>query len=342
MTTRHPALRLTAALAAVGLLALTACSGDDAKTGPDGTTTSPLGEYFAEIDSTYDEAEGQRQQVEMENLVAECMVDAGFEYIPQDYSSSFTAFDPEDAEDQNTEEWVTKNGYGMYYDAETEEGDEGEEGPVDEWVDPNADYVASLSESAQVAFYEALNGPDVWSDMTEEEMETYEWNWEDGGCYGWASNEVYPESGGTDAEFEPLFDAFEEMYESQMNAPELKTLHSEWSSCMADAGYTGFATPDDAQTAVMDEYNALYEDLGEPENPEDPNAVWPEPSTEDRKAAKQNDIETALADFRCKESVDWTEREQKVTFAIEEQFIKDHQAELEAYKASMMEESAAS
>lgn len=339
MTTRHPALRLTAALAVAGLLALTACSDDDS-TGPDGATTSPLGEYFSEIDSTYDESESMRQQVEMENLVAECMVDAGFEYIPQDVSGNTVSYSSEDGEDQSTEEWVAKNGYGMYYDEEPEEGTDDE--PTDEWVDPNADYVDSLSESARTAFYEALNGPDVWSDMTEEEMDAYEWSWEESGCYGWASNEVYPETGGVDAEFEPLFDAFEEMYEAQMSAPELKTLQSEWSSCMADAGYTGYATPDDAQTAVMDQYNALWEDLGEPENPDDPNAVWPEPSAEDRKAAKDNDIETALADFRCKQSIDWTEREQKVTFAIEEQFITDHKAELDAYKASMMEDAAAS
>ena len=57
---------------------------------------------------------------------------------------------------------------------------------------------------------------------------------------------------------------------------------------------------------------------------------------------KENDIETALADFRCKESVKWTEREQKVTFAIEDQFIKDHKAELDAYKAKMIEDAAAS
>lgn len=342
MTTRHPALRLTAALATVGLLTLTACSGDDAKTGPDGTTTSPIGRFFAEVDTTYDATESQRQQVEMENLVAECMVDAGFEYVPQDVSSSLTIVDTDDLEDQNTEEWVTKNGYGMYSDGETDEGDQDEEEPVDEWVDPNADYVASLSESAQAAFNEALNGPDVWADMTDEEMETYVWTWEDGGCYGWASNEVYPDATGTNAEFEPLFEAMNTMYEAQLNDPEIKKLQSEWSSCMADAGYPGLATPDDAQNAVMDKYNALWEDLGEPENPDDPDAVWPEPSTEDRKAAKQNDIETALADFRCKDSVDWTEREQKVTFALEEQFIKDHQAELDAYKASMMEDSAAS
>ena len=147
---------------------------------------------------------------------------------------------------------------------------------------------------------------------------------------------------GADSEFEPLFDAMNAMYEEQMSSPDLKTLQSEWSACMADAGYPDLATPEDAMNSVNEQQNALWENLPQPENPDDPDAVWPEPSAEDLKAVKENDIETALADFRCKESVKWTEREQKVTFALEEQFIKDHKAELDAYKASMIEDAAAS
>ncbi len=57
--------------------------------------------------------------------------------------------DETDMEEQNTEEWISKNGYGMwsYNEEPTEEADE----EVEEWVDPNADYVASLSESAAAA-----------------------------------------------------------------------------------------------------------------------------------------------------------------------------------------------
>ena len=341
MMTR-PAHRLAAGLAVIGLLALTGCS-DDAEGGgseSSSAATSPLTAYFADVDQEFDQEESDRQQVEIENLVAECMADAGFEYIPQDNTGSTVVMDETDMEEQNTEEWISKNGYGMwsYNEEPTDEADE----EVEEWVDPNADYVASLSESAAAAYYETLNGPDIWSDMTEEEMETYEYDWEQAGCYGWASNEVYPDMAGADSEFEPLFDAMNAMYEEQMSSPELKTLQSEWSACMADAGYPDLATPEDAMNSVNEQQNALWENLPQPENPDDPDAVWPEPSAEDLKAVKENDIETALADFRCKESVKWTEREQKVTFALEEQFIKDHKAELDAYKASMIEDAAAS
>ena len=341
MMTR-PAHRLAAGLAVIGLLALTGCSDDSEGTGESGdVATSPLTEYFADVDQTFDQAESDRQQVEVENLVAECMADAGFEYIPQENMGGVVITDDSEMEDQNTEEWVAKNGYSMWSYTEEMTADAGDE-EAEEWVDPNADYTASLSESALAAYFETLNGPDIWSTMTEEEMETYEYRWEDSGCYGWASNEVYPDQSGAGSEFEPLFDAMNAMYEEQMSSPEITTLQSEWSACMADAGYSGFATPEDAMTAIMDEQNALWENLPQPENTDDPDAVWPEPSAEDLKAVKEKDIETALADFRCKESVQWTEREQKVSFALEEQFITDHKAELDAYKASMMDDAAAS
>lgn len=339
MTTR-PALRLTAGLAVAALL-LAGCSDDSTPEAGGATATSPLTAYFEGVGDTYDEAESQRQQVEIENLVAECMVDAGFEYVPQDVSSMFSSsFSMDDMEDQNTEEWVSTNGYGMWGFTDPSEEPSDDE-TQEEWVDPNADYTASLSESALAAYNEALNGPDVWSDMTEEEMETYEYRWEDSGCYGWASNEVYPETP-EQTEFEPLFEAMNEMYEAQMNAPELKALETSWSGCMADAGYADLANPDAARTLVDERYNDMYSNLPQPENPDSPDAVWPEPTAEDIKAAKAYDIEVALADFRCKESVKWTETSEKVSFALEEQFIKDHKAELDAYKVSMQEESAGS
>jgi len=342
MMTR-PAHRLAAGLAVVGLLALTGCS-DDAEGGgseSSSAATSPLTAYFADVDQEFDQEESDRQQVEIENLVAECMADAGFEYVPQDFSGSTVVYDESDFAEQNTEEWVSTNGYGMLSVPE-EPTDEAVDAEEEEWVDPNADYVESLSDSAEAAYYETLNGPDIWSEMTEEEMENHEYSWEESGCYGWASNEVYPDMTAEGAEFEPLFDAMSAMYEEQMSTPELKTLQSEWSACMADAGFPDLATPTEAQDSVMDAQNALWEDLPQPENPDDPDAVWPEPSAEDVQAVKDTEIETALADFRCKESVRWTEREQKVTFAIEEQFIKDHKAELDAYKASMIDDAAAS
>ncbi len=72
--------------------------------------------------------------------------------------------------------------------------------------------------------------------MTEEEMETYEYDWEQAGCYGWASKRGLPRHGRSRLRFEPLFDAMNAMYKSRCLPPDLKTLQSEWSACMADAG----------------------------------------------------------------------------------------------------------
>lgn len=335
--TPRPVLRLTAGLATAALLLLLSGCSDDSAPEAGGATMSPLNAYLDGAGSTYDEAESQRKQVEVENLVAKCMVDAGFEYVPQDVASmSSMALSAEDTVDRDTEEWISSNGYGSWSFAEptTEPTDDQTQ---DEWVDPNADYTASLSESALAAYNEALNGPDLWSTMTEEEMENYVYRWQDSGCSGAANNEVYPEIQTRD-EFEPLFNAMNDLYEAQRNAPETKALEASWSGCMADAGVEGVATPDAAMELVNTRYSALYENLPQPENPDSPDAVWPEPSPENIKAAKTYDIETALADFRCKKSVKWTETTEKVTSDFEEQFITDHKAELDAYKASLQED----
>ncbi len=74
MMTR-PAHRLAAGLAVIGLLALTGCS-DDAEGGgseSSSAATSPLTAYFADVDQEFDQEESDRQQVEIENLVAECI-----------------------------------------------------------------------------------------------------------------------------------------------------------------------------------------------------------------------------------------------------------------------------
>ncbi|SDC36177.1 hypothetical protein SAMN05216410_1722 [Sanguibacter gelidistatuariae] len=278
----------------------------------------------------YDQEESTRQQAEVENLVAECMAAEGFEYTPQDYSSMSMSFNEDDFADMNTEEWVAKNGYGMSMGMEaTEEPTDGE--PTQEWVDPNADYVATLSETEMTAFYEVLYG--VQPEMTEEEMETYEYNWEDSGCQGSAQHEISGDEQDiySDPRFEDLMDSMNELYTSAQKDPRVVELSAKWADCMADAGFAEFATPDDAMTSVSEAQNELYSFEGE--MAED----YTGPSSEAIAAFREIELSTALADFKCKESVDLAKISQKVQFELEEAFVKDNKAALDEFVAAVQD-----
>ena len=329
---RPSLLRWSSAMALVGALALTGCSDDTQSSSDDGTPEAgPLSKILSAAWEEQDEDYYAKQQVETENLVAECMAAEGFEYIPQDYSSMTTTFSEDDWADRNTEEWVATNGYGMSMGMEpTEEPVDSEAEETQEWVDPNADYVDSLSESEMTAYSEALWGAPN-TEMSEEDMEEYVYNWEDSGCQGAAQHEV---SGGVedinnDPRFEDLYEAMNEFYTSMQADPRIAELSAEWASCMADAGYTDFTTPDDAMMSISDAQNELYNWEGEMDE------EYTGPSSEAIAELRELEIATAVADFGCKKKVDWDKTSQKVQFELEEAFVKDNKAALDEYVAAI-------
>lgn len=328
---RPSLLRASSAVALVGLLTLAGCSGDK-KSGANGAEPEegPLSKIMSAAWGDYDQESVNKEQIEVENLVAECMAAEGFDYSPQDYSSMSGAMvSSVDFADQNTKEWVAKNGYGMSMGMETEEPTDGE--TQEEWVDPNADYVASLSESEQTAFYEALYG--VQPEMTDEEMENYEYNWETSGCQGSAQHEV---SGGvqdiySDPKFEDLMESMNDLYSAGEKDPRMLELNTKWADCMADAGFSEFATPMDAMNSVSDAQSELYNFEGEMS--ED----YTGPSDEAIAEFRELELSTALADFTCKESVDMIKVSQEITFELEEAFVKDNKAALDEFVAAVQD-----
>ncbi|WP_156760345.1 hypothetical protein [Microbacterium karelineae] len=320
-----------AASATVLAATLTACSQD----GGDGGLSwedSPLNEYMsAAWGGDMSPEEQQREMDEqtrlVEEAVAACMQEQGFEYTPNVSGGGVVISSDDEEWNPDDREWVAQYGYGAVNwpgrDAQMEE-------PIDEeeYVDANADYVESLSPSEQEAYSETLNGPMP----PEEAMEDPDFDWEswDMGCYGDASDEVY----GADAElyesdeFAPLMDAMEQLYTDMENDPEFAEIDAAWSSCMADAGHAGFTTRDEAQTSIYDEIDAFwndfdYEGAGEDASPEDDPAY---------QEIGEREIELALADLDCREESDYDETRLKVQFDLEEQFIADHEAELEAFR----------
>lgn len=91
---------------------------------------------------------------------------------------------------------------------------------------------------------------------------------------------------------------------------------------MADAGEPGFATQQEATDSISQELNAYYENQTE--------YIEDDPALDE---LGEREIALALVDLDCREKVDYRAQYQKVTYALEEQFVADHKAELDAFKA---------
>lgn len=280
---------------------------------------SPLSEYMNAIYGSQDEDDWAKQSAEIEELVASCMADEGFEYIPVD-QSQYTSFSSDD-EDRDTEEWVAANGYGM---TQSPEQIEEQNKQAEEYVDPNGDYVSSLSESEQAAYYEVLYGPGP-DEAEMGEDGSYEYRWEDAGCQGAAQHEVQGDQPYDDETYKPLFDAMNTMYEKVQSHPDTVKLDALWSACMADAGHT-YAKKNEPIETISNELNEYYQTA----YGEDGMGT---PDEKELDALRDKEIEVALADFKCAEKVDYTQKALAVQFEVEREFIADHKAELEALVA---------
>lgn len=309
------------AIAAVAVLAaaLTACAGPSGGEAPD-PADSPLNKYMSAVWGGDLSEKEQQERFEKENqqreeLIAECMAEEGFEYIPvvQNGGISFSGgeWDPEDRE------WVAQYGYGMVNFPGRDDP-----GPTEEWIDPNQDYVMSLSESEQQAYYETLSGPPIPEDQLNEDG-SYEWDWETAGCHGYAQHEMEQENPATSDEFKPLMEAMEEFWTETQESNAFDEINAAWSSCMADAGHAGYDAQGDAQMEFNEELNEYYENQTE----------WVEDDPELAELGEK-EIELALADLDCREETDYRAEYSKIQFALEEEFIADHQAELDALKAA--------
>ena len=132
------AARRAALAALVGLLALTGCSSTTTDSAPEpGPVTAILDSLWAPQDDA-----GDRWATDLENSIARCMSAQGFEYIPS--TDGYIVSTGPSIPELPTEDWVRANGYGI-----SSEGADltlpDTPAPVQELVDPNADYVASLS-----------------------------------------------------------------------------------------------------------------------------------------------------------------------------------------------------
>lgn len=318
------------ALAAAAALLLTACSPDTpGSTEPE---PGPLDELFQDIYGTADETQADAMQMRMEELVAECMAEQGFEYIPVDWSQSGVSYSSDDLDvEWGSREFAEKYGYGASTDPW---GTEEAEMPLDEFVDPNEDYVMAMSETEREAYYSALYGDQTGPEEGAEDE--WEYRWEEAGCQGRAQHETYEVAPGLDEDrFAALQAEMQAMWESTMTDPRLAELNAAWASCMSDAGHPGFAAAEDAQNSIYDEMNRIWENAYEGIAPDAGEDEWKavEEGIQDRMAEiSEREIALAVTDFECREKVDYDTTQRDIAREYEQEFYDAHKDELEAWR----------
>lgn len=294
---------------------------------------SPLGTYLSaawggDLSPEEQEKKMADQNRKVEEYVAKCMSDEGFEYKPSTTSNGMSIaadieWEPDD------KKWVEQYGYGMVHNPFGSS-----EAASDMPVDPNEDYVSSLSESEQSAYYETLYGPQPEESELSEET-SFEYNWEEAGCMGAAQHEVTGEDVWSDDEFADLRDKMNELWTTSTESPDYKKIDAEWAACMNEAGEPGFTAQMDASTLISNEQSKIYEAAyGDGTEVVDPSTVEDPSKSPEMKALGERELELALVDLECRTKVDYRERTLKLQFALEEKFIAENKAALEAFKAA--------
>ncbi len=305
MTRRIPAIALFIA----GALVLSACSGGgEAEAAP---TLSPIEVYMSAGEGT-DMGDDERQAagdawlLANEELIASCMKEQGFEYVPHPPTPAGFDFNTIGSADLDDPDWIERYGYGIVFAPDREK--------VTITADPNEEIIEGLTGPERTAYYAALSGTDAFDAEGEYDPSK-------GGCMGAAQIELDGEDPTRGDEFRPLRDAVMDFYEALGTQAEIVALDAAWAECMSAAGHGSFATQMEPLYEVNSELLMLlreYED-----------SAWEEPEME---ALGAREIELALADLACREETGYRASYASVRTTLEERFVQDNLADLEAFK----------
>ena len=244
-----------------------------------------LGVDYSNFDSEDAQAEFAAQEREAQEKITTCMRELGWEYVPMDGAGDiFFGGDPFEADglEYGSAEWVAKYGLGIttqafgqgqvgpdlvgYDDSQMAEFDEA----MADQPDPNAEYVNSLSEAEQEAYFTDLYGdqPEFDDTLTEEEQEAF-WNdWEPTGCQSVAYDTGF--GGPEQAFYEAFGDELDEMYERVSADPRIVAQQSELADCLAESGHSISADEDPWQQfyeMFESDMESLYESSGAFQDP---------------------------------------------------------------------------
>lgn len=325
-------IRRAAGTAVVVVLALAGCTGGE----PPADDALPLGaidRFWDDLRAGNEYGDAVAQHNRMQEDIAACMNAQGFEYTPIESQVEVVTAVDLDLE-RGTREYAEEFGYGIatddmgYYALTAETAD-----------DPNARYVAGLSEAARAEYQNALHG-EASSDAGEFP------SWDQRGCTGYAENRAYLLVQATETmDPDALWQEEERMRDAVLLDDRLVALHRDWSDCMADAGHPGLTVPwdgdrrGDGPGAIRAEFEERYLELQLEQPPSDTPAAAQTGIAALRVKSElgPREIAMAVADVDCRASTGYDEVLREVQVEHQADYWEAHRIEYEAYAAAYAE-----
>jgi hypothetical protein len=253
-------------------------SSNQASTGPASTEgqTTQVAKDTGTLEFGLTEEEYAAHIEKTQALIASCMSEAGFEYVPADVESvakAQTAVRTEPGMDR--EEYKKRWGYGVStrFDNRVKEIELGLQ---------NLAIFENLSEADQVAYERTLYGedPDATFAFTFDE-EDFSGT---GGCTRKAIEQVFTPEQLKDTYVNPK----DILVESD---PRVVEADANWVACMQDAGYDGYLDQDE----IIEEFEERFDTLTEGEDP----TTLTVAQAEELKQMQAEEIAISLADLDC-------------------------------------------
>jgi hypothetical protein len=309
---------------------------------PDEPTIGPVSAFLLSVSALGEESEDEaRRRLERsEQIITACMVEQGFEYTPQDYSAPLPWMqDGEVPPAGDPIEAAAEYGYSIATWDLAPAPDENAR------VDPNADYVAGMSDAERRAYDLALYGPGQGEAYAVGE-EPYDWT--KYGCYGVSDHElgIDVREYFDDTPYRPLRREIEGMWASVDDDPRVLEAERQWASCMADAGHPGLNRVRDAAEGIraaderiwQEAYDGVGLDLSTEDYLTSPEYLTAQQTiTERRRELAVVEVETAVADATCQEEVGYRVVVGRTGQEIEQAFYDAHLADFESWLAALEE-----
>lgn len=315
-------------------------------------TPGPLEEFIARIyglpvqppDETTAETQARMDQEgrEREELVAACMAERGFDYFIAEHPGGIISAGaplPDWMPEPNSREWAQQFGFGMSTDPFA-----GQEpaNAFETQADPNGDQLAAMSDAERAAWFEALWGAmpleSDWDAATGATLSP------SGGCWDFAQETLFP---APPSQFDSLLNEISLVFDQIFSDSRFIALHNDWSRCMATNGHSGYAQLDDlwqrinaewSEVQRWDDANAIRDNWNWDDYPDGPEpADLPQPDTSAVASFRDWEISLAVADWDCRAETQFSQREQDIHHALQEEFVIQHRAELEAMALYMEE-----
>ncbi|MCL1801047.1 MAG: hypothetical protein FWG25_06770, partial [Promicromonosporaceae bacterium] len=254
----------------------------------------------------------QRQMQAMDEYIAECMAAQGFDYNFGGGGISVAIISEDDLSvPRDSLAFAQTYGFGVSTDPwglRRTDDDSASGGSVLLGEDPNQAMLAAMSDAEREAWQEALHGPRVELDIDDLVAGAGgEWDWRRGGCSGAAFGAIWENQ--TPEEFTALEEEVNGFFVLVNADPRIGTLNARWGNCLADAGYPGLRDPQAINEQLFEEWaNLLGLNMafaGGAAGDGGGSAVQAEPSPEEIAAFTEREIALAVADWECRNALDF-------------------------------------